>query len=301
MVSLKVQGFEIRLEVVPVETLLLHEETFPQLVNRLTFEFTNWANLQNPIIVDEKHIVLDGNHRAYVFKKLKFKYISVCKIDYFNQDIKLRYWFRLLERVKGLDPIKRIIEEMNGSIQQVPSREALVKILEENRLIFGIQQGTFFWAARFSKDIVHDAVSAYGALGAMQDKLLHEGAGLQYIPCQYAHERRFFSRLRDNEIVVWTPHITKRMVVEAASRGKIFAPRSTRHIIYPRPLNVNVPTYWFKEDISLDEINEKFSRFLEGKGVKRFGPGQVINGRYYGEEVCIFYDKPHKHREIKDA
>jgi len=301
MVSLKVEGFEIRLEVVPVESLLLHEETLPQIVNRLTLEFTNWSNLQNPIIIDEKHIVLDGNHRAYVFKKLKFRYISVCKINYFNEDIKLRYWFRLLESVKGLDPIKRIIKEMNGAIQPAASREALAKILEENRLAFGIQQGNLFRAITFPKDTAHDAVSAYGALDAVQAKLLKEGIRLQYIPCQYAHERRFFSRLRDDEIVVWTPHITKRMVVEAASSGKLFAPRSTRHIIPPRPLNVNVPTYWFKEDISLELINERFSKFLEGKRIKRFGPGQVINGRYYGEEVCIFYDKLHAHREIKDT
>ena len=78
MVSLKVEGSEIRLEVVPVESLLLHEETFPHLVNSLTLEFKNWANLQNPIIVDQQHIVLDGNHRAYVFKKLKFRYRLVC-------------------------------------------------------------------------------------------------------------------------------------------------------------------------------------------------------------------------------
>jgi len=284
-----------------VESLLLHEETLPHLVNSLTLEFKNWANLQNPIIVDEKHIVLDGNHRAYVFQKLKFRYISVCKIDYFNENIKLRYWFRLLERVKGLDLIKGIIKEMNCAIQRVPSREALVKILEENRLTFGIQQRNFFWAISLPRDTVHDAVSAYGALGTMQGKLLQEGIGLQYIPCQYAHERRFYSQLRDDEVVVWTPHITKRMVVEAASRGKLFAPRSTRHIIPPRPLNVNVPTYWFKEDISLEEINEIFSRFIEGKRIRRFGPGQVINGRYYGEEVCIFYDTPHKHSEMKDT
>lgn len=299
MVSLKLEGSEIRLEVVPVESLLLHEETFPHLVNSLTLEFKNWANLQNPIIVDEKHIVLDGNHRAYVFKKLKFRYISVCKIDYFNENIKLRYWFRLLEKVKGLDFIKGIIKEMNGAFRRVNSKETLAKILEENKLTFGIQQGNFFATISFPRDTVHDAVGAYRALGRIQGKLLMEGIGLRYIPCQYAHDGKFCSQLRDDEIVVWTPHITKQMVVQAASRGKLFAPRTTRHIIHPRPLNVNVPTYWFKEDISLEEINGRFSRFLEAKHIRRFGPGQVINGRYYGEEVYIFYEKPHKGKEMR--
>ena len=298
MVSLKVEGSEIRLEVVPVETLLRHEETFPHLVNSLTLEFKNWANLQNPIIVDEQHIVLDGNHRAYVFKKLRFRHISVCKIDYFNEKTQLRYWFRLLGEIKGLERIKGLIKEMAGALHRLASKEILVKTLEENRLALGIQQGASFATITFPKDTVYDAVSAYRVLGTIQGKLLQEGIGLQYIPCQYAHDGTFCSQLKDDEIVVWTPHITKRMVVEAASRGNLFAPKTTRHIIHPRPLNVNVPTYWFNEDISLEEINGRFARFLQGKHIRRFGPGQVINGRYYSEEVYIFYDKA---REDRDA
>jgi len=291
MYSLTFQGSEIRLEVAPVESLLLHEETLPHLVRTLTLEFKNWANLQNPVIVDENYIVLDGNHRVYVFKQLKFKYISVCKINYFKETIKLRYWFRLLERAKGTELIKNVITDMNGVVQQVTSRETFMKSLEENKLAFGIQQENTFWIGSFPRNTTYDAVSAYAALAAMQGKLLKAGIGLQYIPCQYAHKESFYSRLRNDEIIVWTPHITKDMVTEAASSGKLFAPKTTRHIIHPRPLNVNVPTYWFNEDISLDEINGRFSQFLEGKNIQRFGPGQVINGRYYGEEVCIFYDK----------
>jgi len=93
--------------------------------------------------------------------------------------------------------------------------------------------------------------------------LLHD-----FIPCQYAHDGTFCSKLKDDEIVVWTPHITKQMVVEAASRGKLFAPRTTRHIIHPRPLNVNVPSYWFKENISLEEINRRFSKPHKGREMR---------------------------------
>lgn len=282
---------DLKLEVVPVESLLQHEETFPHIVNQLILEFKNWVNLQNPIIVDEKNMVLDGNHRAFVFKKLKFKYISVCKIDYFNENVKLRYWFRLLEKIKGADLIRRIVEDMNGTFQQVNSRETLKKILEDKNLNCGIQQGDFFASISFNKDTVHDAVSAYDVLVKIQDNLLKKGIKIKYIPCQYAFDRKFCNELKDDEMVIWTPHITKGMVVDAVKEGKLFAPRTTRHLIPPRPLNVNVPINWFKEDISLDEINRRFSKFLEGKHIKRFGPGQVIDGRYYGEEVCIFFDK----------
>ncbi|MCK4821516.1 hypothetical protein KA005_37465 [bacterium] len=54
----------MRLEVVPVEILLRHEETFSDVVDKFILEFKNWVYLQNPIIIDENNIVLDGNHRA---------------------------------------------------------------------------------------------------------------------------------------------------------------------------------------------------------------------------------------------
>ncbi|UCF84994.1 MAG: hypothetical protein JSV50_05010, partial [Desulfobacteraceae bacterium] len=59
----------LELEVVRLESLLQHEETLPQVANKLILEFRNWVNLQNPIIVDKNHIILDGNHRAFAFKK----------------------------------------------------------------------------------------------------------------------------------------------------------------------------------------------------------------------------------------
>ena len=94
-----------------------------------------------------------------------------------------------------------------------------------------------------------------------------------------------------DQIVIWTPQITKEMVVESVQQGKKFPPKATRHLVPARPLHVDVPTRWLKEDIPLDEINRKFLEHLEGKDVKRFGPGQVINGRYYEEELFVFYDK----------
>ena len=102
---------------------------------------------------------------------------------------------------------------------------------------------------------------------------------------------RFCNELEDDEMIIWTPQITKEMVVDAAKKEKLFAPKATRHLIPARPLNVSVPTYWFKENISLEEINRKVSGFLKSKDLRRFGPGQIIDGRYYEEELFVFFDK----------
>lgn len=282
---------ELRLEVIPVESLFRHEDTLPHVVDELLLEFRNWANLQNPIIVDENNIILDGNHRAFVFKELKFKYIPGCRINYFHKNVELRYWFRLLENIEGVDLLKQIVEDMNGKLQQVDDQETLKKTLKNNNLDCGIQQGNFYASIRFNKDLVNDAVSAYAVLAKIQDRLVQEGIKLKYFPCQHMHETKFCSELKECEMVIWTPQITKEMVVAAAKRKKVFAPRTTRHLISPRPLNVNVPLYWFKENVSSEEINQRFSQFLASKNLERFGPGQVIDGRYYGEELLFFFDK----------
>ncbi|MBW1674895.1 MAG: hypothetical protein JRJ45_14920 [Deltaproteobacteria bacterium] len=281
----------MKLEVVPVESLLPHEATLPHIVNKLLLEFTNRAKLQNPIIIDENNILLDGNHRAFVFKKLHFKYISVCKINYFNKNVKLRYWYRLLKNIKSVDLLKRIIEDMNGTVTQVTDKKTLKKVLENNSLDYGIQQDDFYATINFPEESVNDAVSAYDYLEKVQSRLRKKGVTFKYIPDQYVHERKFYDEVKNDEVVIWTPHITKEMVVDAAKKGKIFSPRTTRHLIPSRPIHVNIPSYWFKENISLEEINKRFATFLAKKHIKRFGPGQVIAGRYYGEELFIYFDK----------
>ena len=290
MFSIETENLRLELEIVRVDSLFQHEEILPHVVNKLILEFKNWTNLQNPVIVDKNYIVLDGNHRVFVFKKLKFKYISVCKVDYFNELTQLRYWFRLLGRIESLETLKQMISDMNGSLREVSDRKALRKALENNNLSCGIQQGNFYASISFHEDVVNDAVSAYNALEKIQGELLQNGLKIEYIPCKSVHEGKFCDELKNSEMIIWTPQITKEMVVDAVKKKKRFAPKTTRHLIPARPLNVNVPTYWFKEDISLEEINKRFLKLLERKNLRRFGPGQVVGGRYYEEELFVFFD-----------
>jgi hypothetical protein len=291
MFTIETQKLRLELEVVPVETLFIHERILPRIADKLTIEFKTMGHLENPVIVDQNGIVLDGNHRVYVFRGLDYKTIPVCRIDYFHRNTQLRYWFRLLSNVKDVTLIEGVVEELGGRIQETTDRESLRRILEENCYCCGIQQADFFASVHFSEDQVHDAVTAYDMLERIQDRLSEVGLEFDYIPCQHAQNEKFCELLKDHEIIIWTPQINKEMVVEAAKQKKVFAPKSTRHLIPARPLNVNVPTHWLRENISLEEINNRFCQFLEEKEIKRLSPGQVIDGRFYEEELFVFYDK----------
>jgi hypothetical protein len=143
----------------------------------------------------------------------------------------------------------------------------------------------------FSDEQACDAAGVYDCLETVQTRLLREGMRLDYVPCHYVRETEFRRPIQDGEMVIWTPRITKEMVVECAKKGKLFAPKSTRHLIPARPLHVNVPTQWFREDLPLEEINRRFWSLLRGKELRHIGPGQVIDGRYYEEELFVFYDR----------
>lgn len=291
MFCIKTKDLTLQLEVSPVGSLLQHEEILPRIGNQLILEFRNWANLQNPIIVGENNIVLDGHHRVYAFRELDFKHIPVCRIDYHHETALLRYWYRLLTRVESLEVIHKIVEGMGGEIRPAEDMASLGGALEENRLCFGIQHGDFFATILFKEDTVSDAASAYHMVEKVQSRLKQQGFEVNYVPCQAVKDKEFCAALGVQDMLVWTPQITKEMVLEAVESGKVFPPKTTRHLIPARPLNVNVPIYWFKEDISLQEINDRFEKFLKKKKIRRFGPGQVIDGRYYGEELFVFYDE----------
>lgn len=293
MFRIETENLRLELEVVPVESLFIHERILPDIAKKLVLEFKNVANLENPIIVDTNGIVLDGNHRTYVFKELGLKYIPVCRIDYFHRDMQLRYWYRLLGNIKDRDLIQEVVEDLGGSLQEVTDRESMERLLEEDCYRCGVQQANFFATITFNEDMITDAVSAYEMLEKIQNRITKKGVLLEYIPCQHVHDDKFCEALRDHEIVIWTPQITKEMVVEAARQKRVFAPKSTRHLIPARPLNVNIPTTWFNESITLEEINRRFIRFLQGKEIRRLSPGQVIDGRFYEEELFVFFDKKH--------
>lgn len=291
MYTIQSESLRLELEILPVASLFAHERLLAPVADRLSLEFRSAPVLENPVIVDQNHIVLDGNHRVHVFKRLQFKHIAVCRIDYMHKEARLRYWFRLLANVKSIDRLKKISEEFRGRFEYVTDKAALEKIMAENFACCGVQHGEVFGVLVFDQETAQDPVSAYDLLENLQARFVEEGIEVEYIPCQYARKEEFCQRLTDEHVILWTPQVTKEMVVEAARQERLFAPKTTRHLIPARPLHINVPMAWLREDLALGAVNDRFMGHLKGKELRRLGPGQVIHGRYYEEELFVFFDR----------
>jgi hypothetical protein len=284
------EDLRLELEIARVDSLFLHERILSSTADKLLVEFKKQVNLEDPIIVDRNNIVLDGNHRAYVFKKLRIRYIPVCRIDYLHHSTRLRYWFRIIGNVRNPALLRKVVAELQGTFQDVEDRDALEKVMAEEGTCCGMQQGDCFAVIRFSEGVVKDVVTAYDVVEKLQERLIEEGLNVDYIPCLYTRDEEFCECLKQEEAILWTPRITKKMVIDAAGKEQLFAPKSTRHLIPARPIRVNVPVLWLNEDVSLEEINRRFVQFLRGKKVRHLPPGQTIRGRYYEEELFVFRD-----------
>ena len=105
-----------------------------------------------------------------------------CKIDYFNHAVKLRYWFRCIPRVRDTGRLKGFLQALNVTMQPVADLVPLENVLEKNRLYLGVQHRGRFSFIAFPAEVVHDAVSAYHITNHLQNRRLHEGDQLEYIP-----------------------------------------------------------------------------------------------------------------------
>ncbi|MHA1372488.1 MAG: hypothetical protein ACTSRA_22545, partial [Promethearchaeota archaeon] len=223
-------SLRLELEVLPVGSLVQHEETVPEILDRLALELKNWANLQNPVIVEENNIVLDGNHRAGIFRRLHYNYIPVCRIDYFNDGVKLKYWYRRVSGFRDEVGLEELISDLGFSIRVVMDAGELRSHLVGHPFALGLQVGSRFSFVDAGVGGVRDAVDAYRIVRKIEEWLFSRGSKYEYIPCQYLDDSRFISGLAGDDLIIWTPHITKQMVVDVARSGRVFPPKSTRHL-----------------------------------------------------------------------
>ena len=291
MFVIQTKDIKLILEAAPVSSLNVHERIIPEAAEKLVLQLKNWALLHNPIICGTNNIILDGHHRTYTFKKLGFLYIPVCKIDYMHEQTQVRCWFRLLTNVEDLNMVIGTFYRHGATVEPIRTKEEFREKLERFPLSFGLQQGGRFFILFFPQDSICDAPGAYDHLEKIQLELRQRGINTEYIPGEVAEDQSFCENLNQNQVIIWTPQITKEMVEEVVRQQRSFAPKTTRHVIPARPINVNVPISWFKETTSLREIDKKFTEFLKKKTVMRLPPGQIVEGRYYEEELFVFMDK----------
>jgi hypothetical protein len=263
-----------------LDKLHVHEEIIPELVENLARKISDDGSFFHPIVVERGHsVVLDGMHRVAASKKIGFRYIPVCLVDYDNPNIQVGSWYRLFQNLSLQEALEVCVGlglsvqegSFDGHLKLIERREAIAALFSNERSL--ALQG----AARDIKD-------AYDLIRDIGDHLRRRGSMIRYDTENEAQKNVNDGR---TSIGLATPVISKSEIVEVALSGRIFAPKSTRHIIPARPMAVNIPTDWLWGDLSLGETNRRMVDLLKSKRIERLPPGQVLD-RKYDEELFVF-------------
>ena len=272
---------KLKIGLMDIERLYHHEEVVPSILKTLTEQIRRDGFLKHPIIVDEATlVVLDGTHRVEALKALGCRRIPACLVDYREPRIRLMCWYRI---VKKAPPLHELVKTLS---RELGLRIELSGDLEPDELgvppiALALTDGRSYAKVlgRF-----RDKQGAWELVKNVEKAL--ETYGLQI---GFEVEEDAMKKLSsgDADIVLMTPRITKRDVVETALSGRVFPHKTTRHVIPARPLFLNVPLRLLKDNRPSHVIETELRKALALRQIRRIPPGRVIEGRRYEEEVII--------------
>jgi hypothetical protein len=271
--------------VLPVEELHIHEEIVPELLEKLLMDMKSGGVVKDPVVVDAKtRVVLDGMHRVAASKKLGFSYLPVCSVDYLDPKIKIGCWYRVASgrsgQVEDMLGLFRIILALLGLDVKPSSFEDAKRMLDERRATAAVL------TAKSCHLITAKSTSmpeSYSWITRVERVLREEGFSISYVS-----EEDALHAVELATIVMMVPCVRKEEVIDVTGRGKVFAHKTTRHVLPLRPVNINVPVGWLKGEKSLNEVNRMFVEILSKQKIKRLPGGSIFGGRRYNEELLVF-------------
>ena len=208
-----------------IECLRPHEQVDPFRLKDLKKQLANDGFQKDPIIVDEKHlIVIDGHHRILALKALGYHKVVAHKIRYLDDDrVVLGTWYPVIRgsRAKLLKALQRFMETSNR-VKEGPQSPLL--ILSDREYVLRANRKTIMGSllGRFKIEYVSDVETAKRLT---QDE-------------EYAGTIVFGS-------------INKEDVVKAALSGTILPPKTTQHIVPNKPADWFIPLEMLGNGIQL--------------------------------------------------
>jgi hypothetical protein len=269
---------------VGIDRLLLHEETIPQMLDVLTKQIEEEGILEDPVIVDrETFVVLDGMHRVKALRRLGCKLTPVCLVDYNSPEIKVERWCRTAKNEKKAEKLIKYIEAKGFKVKATPINEA-ERLLKAKKSIGLLEVKAGGYAILSGGDV--DILSSFRAIGEVEGDLRSKGFKVEYETKEDAEKKLSGGAV---DALILPPKIEKREVIEAAMRGEVFIPKSTRHIIPARPLGIGIPLSLLRaEKLSPEEAEKACSKLLKERTCRRVPPGSLWKGRRYDEELYVF-------------
>ncbi|MFA5108744.1 MAG: hypothetical protein WC492_04410 [Candidatus Micrarchaeia archaeon] len=262
-----------RLEILPLESLKIHEQTVEQNLTALRETMLNLGKLVDPLIVDRKHkIVLDGNHRRMVLELLKSENAVCQMVDYSDPSIHIGGW-HIAAHELSFGKIKGESVSFEQGFDALQSMDAsFMAIAKVN--------GEKMCKLIPSQEKTLDSISAH------QEELIRSWLGVESSEkplngqVMFIEDNRAETFLDSGYTVLARKIFSKQEVIKEALAGRPLPPKSTRHMIPNRIIRLNFRLGY------LNESAESASILLREMVKKRVKYGSA---RYYTEPVIVLY------------
>ena len=239
--------------------------------------------LKHPIIADVNTlVVLDGMHRVAALRKIRCRYIPVCLIDYNSPKVNVGCWYRTVSGKASTNVLLDLIRQLKVKLDKA-SIAGAKRALEDRETVAAILSKNDCYTISAKASGIREA---YALVGRIEKTFANSGLNVSY-----EMERDAEENVKSGQAIaaIMTLRATKSEVLEAALSEKVFAHKTTRHIVPTRPMCVDVPLAWLEGEISLDRVNAMFAEHLSKRETKRLPVGSTFEGRRYEEELLIFF------------
>ena len=272
----RIEPHDLRLKIVPAENVLLHEETDPVRVNRLTNALLRDGMLRNPPLAaktdDNRYVVLDGATRTTALKQLGAKHILIQSVPYGTEEATLEAWYHVLpgDAAEHANDFAEQHAEIVEETTVDKAREALAQRRATAALTNVDGTARLLKAKSSPARLLCDLVGVYGGAGEIY-RIVHED---------------LLDTVREADVcpcVVMFPTYTPDEILEIAKSAELLPAGITRHLIRGRALNVNIPLV----RLFTDESRETKKAWLKAWLTQKILDKKV---RYYHEPVFIFDD-----------
>lgn len=260
------------LDILPVESIRLHEHHDPQRTSPLKSRIDTSGVLYNPPLVipfsseGEEYMVLDGANRVTSMKELGLPHILVQIVDP-DTGVRLQTWNHVIWRIDQHELVEKILEIDNFTMQETNNRYFLPYDLAMIQLANGKSYRLSTSAPELRSDKISELVKLYGDLARFDRTMIEDIGNLAGL-------------YEDLAGLMIYPQFNIGEVVQFCRDGRLLPAGVTRFIVSPRALRVNYPLQNLCGDHSLEEKRQILKTFiqdrLDKKGVRIYTETTVL-------------------------
>ena len=269
------------LEVVSVESLMLHEHHDHQRTPSLVERLSESGILRNPPIVlqtskaENRYIVLDGANRVVAFRKMRMPHIVVQIVHVDEPGLELDAWNHviwgiqpsdLLESMEAIPQIKFRLERADKNQSQSVGCHQLASVQFPDETAYTSFNSPSNLADRVN--ILNDIVDSYRTQANIDRTLV----------CQIESIIDLYTDL--SGLAILTPFKIEE-VIDLVKAGYLFPPGVTRFKVSPRVLRINYSLDLLKADRTTGDKNEELRKWLQESLERK-------SVRYYEEATFLF-------------